>query len=131
MRRWHGQHNSLGAQLRETSVSVLSTADLSAQYWMRSPAAGEWPSPITGAGGSRKCADPGCEKGERRAVMIVRGVTQIACRTSDLDNAELFWLPHDCRVADYLRTPHAKRESVKTAVCRMARGSPQRDKSVD
>ena len=60
-----------------------------------------------------------------------RGLTQIACRLSDLGNVELVWFLRTCRGAGNSRTPHGQRESVRTTARRMARGSPKCETSVD
>ena len=130
-RRWKRRYISLGEQVSEPLVNALSTAELSVQSWMRAPASGERPFPISRADRLRQCASLGRDKCKRRVVMIVRGAAQVACRLSGLDNAELVWLLLACHFADNSRTPHGKCESAKTTVRRLARGSPICEASAD
>ena len=56
--------------------------------------------------------------------MIVRGITQLPRRTSDLDNPDLVWMLSARHGADNSRWAHSVRESAKTTARSLVRGSP-------
>ena len=115
----------LGADLRRELVNALSHEGRFAQDWMSTQFAGEWPFPISSECRMRNCASPGCLKCKRRAVMIVRGITEPACRLRDVNNPDLAWLPRACHGADNSRAPHSVRRSAKTPARRAIRGPPR------
>ena len=123
-RKWERWHINVGAKLRGALVTVLEAVGLAAQAWTSTLSSGEWPSQISRAGRLRECNEAGCKNCGRRLVMIDRGVTQLACRSFDLDRRDFVWLLRAFPCAGDSRTPRSSRESVKTTACRLARGSP-------
>ena len=105
-------------------VNPLALEEMSAQDWMPTQFEGEWPFPTTCNGRMRTCAAPGRTKCKLRAVMIVRGIEQLAHRLMDVSNPVLAWIFRARHGADNSRAPHTVRRSAKTTAPCPARDSP-------
>ena len=121
--RWY---ISVGTQLRKTLVEIVDSDRMSVQTQMHPPPSVVWPLPISQLSRTASCRNPGRLKCERRPVMVIRGISQVARRLLRFDNPV-----RARRGADDARTPQCARESVKTTVRRLVRGSPSFHTSVD
>ena len=76
-------------------------------------------------------SNPCCPDSRRHAVFVIRGVTQLACRLTTLDNPSRNWTLRATHSSDEGRFPFAERRSEPTTARRIVRGSPDVEGSVD
>ena len=106
--------------------------------WSRDPIAGDWPFPLSckGCNGSKSLGrsakaaqgwrpNPGCRDCRRHVVLVIRGVTQLACRLKTLGNPSRNWTLRATRSSDETRFPFDKRRSEPTTARRLVRGDPE------
>ena len=66
----------------------------------------------------------GCPERRRNVLLVIRGVTQLACRLGTLGNPSRNWMIRATHSSDETRFPSEKRQSVPTTARRFVRGSP-------
>ena len=107
----------LASRLRKTLAPMLPDVPDAVDLWVDTPWAGEWPFELSRRGCKVK---PGREEKEqvqgwrsdagriqrrRHVVLVIRGVTQLACRLQNVDNSACAWLLRATHSSDESRFP--------------------------
>ena len=133
----------LALKLCKTLVPLLPDVPDAVDMWMDTPWQGDWPFDISCKGCRCKpgkegheqahgwCTSAGCLDCRRHVVLVIRGVTQLACRLQNVDNPSCTWLLRATHSSDESRFPFEKRRSEVATARRMVRGCPENAKSVD
>ena len=74
--------------------------------------------------------NPGCPARKRHVVLVIRGVTQLACRLQVANDAEREWMLRATHNSDEVRYPSDRRRSTRVTARCLVRGSPAAQYSV-
>ena len=118
-------------KLRENLAPLPPSKPGAADCWLRDPFVGDWPFPLSCKGckaakplveGANSAqgwrATPGCPDCRRHVVLVIRGVTQLACRLKTLDNPSCNSMVRATHRSDETRFPFEKRRSELTTARR-------------
>ena len=141
--RMRKMYIDLATSLCTTLVPILPDVPDAVDEWLNTPWTGSWPFELSCKGCKVKpgregdphvqgwCTQAGCYECRRHIVLVIRGVTQLACRLKNVDDPACTWMLRATHSSDESRFPFEKRQSACTTARRIVRGNPGNPKSVD